>query len=94
MGIQYELDQVAKEHAVIWNQACKSEKEANRTSSSLDMVKQPEPFKGETKWRQWKESMFTYRHPKIGHANIPLAFILRENDMANYNKFLAAYKTN
>ncbi len=50
------------------------------------MVKQPDPFKKETKWKQWKESMLTYLHSKSGQANIPLAYIVREFDQPNYAK--------
>ena len=86
LGLPYELELVTEEHAVLWNQAQKSEKEDVTTSSSLDLVKQPDPFKKETKWRQSKESMMTYLHSKIGHANLPLAYIVREMDAPNYNK--------
>jgi hypothetical protein len=30
--------------------------------------------------------MITYLHSKIGHANLPLAYIIREMDTPNYNK--------
>jgi hypothetical protein len=86
LGLPYKLDQVTEEYATLWNQARKSEKEATRTTSALDLVKQPDPFKKETKWRQWKESMTTYLHSKIGHAGLPLAYIIREQDVPNYNK--------
>jgi len=86
LGIPYELDQVTEEHALLWNSARKSEKEAAKSVSNLDLVKQPESFKKETKWRQWKESMSTYLHSKNGHANVPLADIIHENDAPNYDK--------
>jgi hypothetical protein len=86
LGIPYELDQVTEELAMTWNHAQKSELEAVRTSSNLDMVKQPEHFKGETKWKQWKESLVTYLHSEIGHASLPLAYITRDVDLPNYNK--------
>jgi hypothetical protein len=74
LGIPYELDQVTEELAMTWNHARQSELEAVKKSSNLDMVKQPEHFKRETKWKQWKESLITYLHSKIGHANLlPLA---------------------
>jgi hypothetical protein len=38
-------------------------------------------FKKDTKWKQWKESLLTYLHSKSGQANIPLAYIVRENDL-------------
>lgn len=41
------LDQVMEDHAMIWNETCRSEKEAIRTSASLDLVKHPDPFKKE-----------------------------------------------
>jgi hypothetical protein len=86
LGLPYELDLVTEQHATLWNQARKSEKEAARTSSTLDLVKQPDPFKKETKWRQWKESMTTYLHSKIGLAGLPLAYVICEQDVPNYNK--------
>jgi hypothetical protein len=86
LGLQYEIDQVTEELATRWNHARKSEQEAAKMISSLDIVKQPDPYKNETKWRSWKESMLTYLHSKIGHANLPLAYIVQENDVPNYDK--------
>jgi len=67
-----------------WNDARKAEVESTKVPK--DMVKQPDPFKKETKWKQWKESMLTYLHSKSGQANIPLAYIVREFDQPNYAK--------
>jgi hypothetical protein len=39
-------------------------------------------FKKDTKWRPWKESVDTYLHSRIGQASIPLAYIIREHDVA------------
>jgi hypothetical protein len=86
LGLQYEIDQVTEELATRWNRARKAEQEAAKMISSLDMVKQPDAYKKETKWRSWKESMLTYLHSKIGHANLPLAYIVQENDVPNYDK--------
>jgi hypothetical protein len=45
-----------------------------------DLVKAPEPYKKDTKWRTWKESVENYLHSKVGQAGIPLAYIIREHD--------------
>jgi hypothetical protein len=86
LGIPYNLEQVTEEHALLWNSARKSEKEAAKCISNLDLVKQPDAFKKETKWRQWKESMSTYLHSQNRNANVPLAYIICENDAPNYDK--------
>jgi hypothetical protein len=52
----------------------------------FDVVKQPNPFKKETKWKQWKESMLTYLHCQNGHANLPLTYLKCEHDALNHNK--------
>jgi len=44
--------------ALNWNVARKAKQEAAKAPQ--DMVKQPDPFKKETKWKQWKESILTY----------------------------------
>ncbi len=54
----------------------------------LDIVKQPDPFKKETKWKRWKESVLTYLDSKNWHANLPLAYIVLEIDVHNYNKIV------
>jgi hypothetical protein len=59
LGIPYELNQVTKELPTVWNRACKSEIEAVKAMNNLDIVKQPEHFKKETKWKQWKEGLLT-----------------------------------
>jgi cell division inhibitor SulA len=50
------------------------------------MVKHSDPFKKETKWRQWRESMQTHSHSKVKHAGLPLAYIIQEQDVPNYDK--------
>jgi hypothetical protein len=72
------------ELALMWNQARKSEEEAAKAPT--DLVKQPESFKKDTKWKQWKESLSTCLHSKNGQANIPLAYIIREHDPPNHLK--------
>jgi hypothetical protein len=52
LGIPFELDQVTKELATTWNHARKAEAEATKLVASLDLVKQPDAFKKETKWKQ------------------------------------------
>jgi len=84
LGIAYPLEQVTQELALNWNDARKAEVESAKVPK--DMVKQPDPFKKETKWKQWKESMLTYLHSKSGQANIPLAYNVREFDQPNYAK--------
>jgi hypothetical protein len=49
LGIPYELNQVTEELATVWNHARKSEIEAVKATNNLDMVKQLEHFKKETK---------------------------------------------
>ena len=73
---------------MIWNETCRSEKEAIRTSASLDLVKHPDPFKKEMQ-KQWKKSMTTYLCSNIGHASIPLAYIIRERETPKYDKAYA-----
>jgi len=79
--VPYGVEQVTQELALNWNQARKSETEASKAPQ--DMVKQPDAFKKETKWKQWKESMLTYLHSKTGQSSLPLAYIVRENDAPN-----------
>jgi len=79
LGLPYHIKQVNKALANTWNEALKSESEARNLPS--DIIKSPDPFKKETKWCQWKESVCTYLNSKIGQGGIPLAYILRENDV-------------
>jgi hypothetical protein len=64
LGIPYQLNQVTEDLALNWNIARKAEIEA--TKIPQDIIKQPDAFKKETKWKQWKESMYTYLHSKTG----------------------------
>jgi len=84
IGVPYGIEQVTEELALNWNVARKAEQEAAKAPQ--DMVKQPDPFKKETKWKQWKESMLTYLHSKTGQAGLPLAYIVREFDPPNHAK--------
>jgi len=79
LGLPYHIEQVNKALANTWNEALKSRNEARNLPS--DIIKSPDPFKKETKWRQWKESLCTYLNLKIGQGGVPLAYILRENDV-------------
>jgi hypothetical protein len=56
----------------------KEEKDIAKTTA--DLIKAPEAFKKETKWRPWKESVLTYLNAQPGQAHIPLAYIIRERD--------------
>jgi len=80
--VPYGVEQVTEELLLNWNQGRKSEIEASKAPQ--DMVKQPDALKKETKWKQWKESMFTYLHSKTGQSSLPLAYIVRENDALNH----------
>jgi hypothetical protein len=84
LGIPYELDQITEDLALNWNEARKAELEAAKAPQ--DIIKQPEAFKKETKWKQWKESMLTYLHSNTGQASLPLAYIVREFDQPNHAK--------
>jgi len=79
IGSPYDINDVNEPLAEMWVESIKAEKEAATVAG--DMVKLPEAFKKDTKWRQWKESLTTYIHSKIGQAGIPLAYIIRENDL-------------
>jgi len=78
LGMQVEAIQVTEQLAEEWNETMKTELEAAKVSTEI--VKAPEAFKKETKWRPWKEAITTYLHSKRGHAGLPLAYIIREYD--------------
>jgi hypothetical protein len=86
LGILYELNQVPEKLATTWNLVRKTEQEATKTVSSLDMIKQPEAYMKETKWSQWKESMITYLHSKNGHTNLLLSYIIWEINEPYYTQ--------
>jgi hypothetical protein len=79
LGAEYPIEHVNEIMADMWTEAMKAELEAAKAPS--DIVKMPEPFKKDTKWRAWKESVVTYLHSKTGQATIPLAYIVRESDI-------------
>ena len=84
IGAPYDVDDIDEPLAEMWSESKKAEQEAARTVT--DLVKIPEAFKKESKWRVWKESVVTYLHSKIGQASIPLAYIVRERDLAPPNQ--------
>lgn len=79
-GRPYNVQDVDEQLAAGWAETMKIEKEASVTPT--DIIKAPEPFKKETKWKMWRESLATYLHSKSGQASIPLAYIIRDNDIA------------
>ncbi len=79
MGRPYQIDEVNQQLAETWLEIMNVEEEAAKAPT--DLIKTPEPFKKDTKWRPWKESFSTYLHSKTGQASIPLAYIIRECDV-------------
>jgi hypothetical protein len=80
LGNPYEIQDVTEPLAEQWAELMKTEKEA--ATAPTDLIKMPEAFKKDTKWRNWKESVITYLHSKNGQPSIPLAYILREHEVA------------
>jgi hypothetical protein len=78
LGLPYTTDLVTLPLAEVWNETGKSEQEAEKVPT--DLVKAPEPYKKDTKWCTWKESVENYLHSKVGQAGIPLAYIIQEHD--------------
>jgi hypothetical protein len=78
LGAPYDAALVNQEMAEQWSEVMKQESEAAKAPT--DLLKLPEPFKKDTKWRAWKESITTYLNSKIGQASIPLAYIIREHE--------------
>jgi hypothetical protein len=78
LGLPYTTDLVTLPLAEVWNETRKLEKEAETVPT--DLVKAPEPYKKDTKWCTWKESVENYLHSKVGQAGIPLAYIIQEHD--------------
>jgi len=67
------------------NLAAFAEQEAygNMMNSEPDretMVKEPPEFKGNIKWKPWKESVISYFNSSLTKDFIPLSYIIREND--------------
>jgi hypothetical protein len=83
IGMVYDIEDVNEPLAEMWVESMKAKHEAAKVPG--DMVKTPEPFKKDTKWRLWKESTLTYLHSKIGQASIPLAYIVRESHIPTHN---------
>jgi hypothetical protein len=76
LGMEYTVQQITEQLAETWNEMMKTELEAAKVTT--DIIKVPEAFKKDTKWRPWKESVITYLHSKHGHASLPLAYIIHE----------------
>jgi hypothetical protein len=64
MGRPYEINKVDQQLAERWSEIMNIEAEA--TKAPMDLIKTPEPFKKDTKWRPWKESFTTYLIPRMG----------------------------
>jgi hypothetical protein len=88
IGSPYNIDDVNEPLAEMWGESMKIEQEASVAPS--DLIKAPEPFKKNTKWRTWKESLLTYLNSKQGQSSVPLAYIVRERDIPERD---AVYKT-
>jgi len=80
LGAPFDAALVNEPLAEAWTEVRKTEAEA--ADAPDDLVKKPEAFKKDTKWRPWKESVESYLHSKNGQASIPLAYIIREHDLA------------
>ncbi len=48
-----------------------------------DLIKPPDDFKANTKWREFRESFLTFMKHTKGHADFPLSYVLREQDIAD-----------
>jgi hypothetical protein len=75
----YDVNQIDEPLAEMWTESMKAKKEADDIPDGL--VKKPEAFKKDTKWKLWKESVVTYLHSRTGQASIPLAYIVRDRDI-------------
>jgi len=80
IGATYDINEVNKPLAEMWVESRKVEQEA--ADVPTDLIKIPETFKKDTKWKQWKDSLTTYLYSKTGQASIPLAYIIRDNDVS------------
>jgi hypothetical protein len=65
-GLPYHIAQVNMNLAVAWNEALKAELESRNLPG--DIAKHPDPFKKDSKWRTWKESILTYLNSKSGQG--------------------------
>jgi hypothetical protein len=79
IGATYDINSVDEPLAEMWSESMKIDQEAAKSPG--DLVKSPENFKKDMKWRVWKESVITYLHSKIGQASILLVYIIREKDV-------------
>lgn len=66
LGQPFEIQAVTELLAETWAEIMKVEKEA--ATAPTDLIKVPEQFKKDTKWKVWKESVTTYLHSKKGQA--------------------------
>jgi hypothetical protein len=78
VGEDFDETLIDADMARAWGTVMKDESDASEVKT--DVVKMPDPFKKDTKWRTWKESVNTYLHSNIGQASIPLAYIIRQQD--------------
>jgi hypothetical protein len=79
-GRSYTAQDITRDVATLWIERMKEElvkKEAK--ASTTAMIKTPDPFKKDTKWCPWKESIITFLNAQIGQANLPLSYIIREH---------------
>mmetsp|Transcript_24287 Transcript_24287/g.34812 ORF Transcript_24287/g.34812 Transcript_24287/m.34812 type:complete len:264 (-) Transcript_24287:4728-5519(-) len=76
LGRHYPLETFGVVQAMYWSERMKAE-----TVAATDIIKAPEHFKKDTKWKSWMESVTTYLHSKTGQAGVPLAAILRDHDL-------------
>ena len=80
-GRPYTAQHITRDLATQWIERMKEELvEKEAKASAIAMVKTPDPFKKDTKWRSWKESVITYLNAQIGQANLPLSYIIREHE--------------
>jgi hypothetical protein len=79
LGLLYHIEHVSEQLANIWNEASQAKNEARNIPS--DIMKPPDPYKKDTKWRQWKGNVIRYLDSKRGQGGIPLSYIIRENDV-------------
>ena len=81
LGHNYDAASITRQLSVDWIRRMKDEKESkDATKATADLIKAPEVFKKDTKWRPWKESVQTYLNAHLGQAQIPLAYVIHEND--------------
>lgn len=63
----------------MWVESRLIEKEVVNVPSVL--VKLPEAYEKDTKWKQWDDSEMAYLNPKTGHASMPLVYIIWDQDV-------------